>query len=146
MKLCSIEGCTNKHDAKGYCRKHYRSFLKYGDALHVEQKRLENEKLKQEQEKLKEQKRKNRSTEGVCKVNGCNKPIQCRKLCSTHYFRYLRNGDLEAKHQLNVIETDTCLAIGCNNPHLRMAMQILELTMSFHILDLASGIVLEMKK
>lgn len=33
MKLCSIEGCKQKHEAKGYCRKHYRAFWKYGDPL-----------------------------------------------------------------------------------------------------------------
>lgn len=29
-KTCSVEGCNNKHCAKGYCDKHYRQFKKYG--------------------------------------------------------------------------------------------------------------------
>lgn len=36
MRACSIEGCENKHEAKGYCKKHYRSHLKYGDPLYIE--------------------------------------------------------------------------------------------------------------
>jgi hypothetical protein len=33
MKICSIEGCVNKHEAKGYCKSHYRRLLKYGNPL-----------------------------------------------------------------------------------------------------------------
>lgn len=32
-KLCSIEGCEEKHYGKGYCVKHWKRFKKYGDAL-----------------------------------------------------------------------------------------------------------------
>lgn len=32
MKKCKIDGCENKHCAKGYCGKHYSKFNKYGDA------------------------------------------------------------------------------------------------------------------
>ena len=35
MKTCSIEGCNNKHCAKGLCRKHY-------DQMRREKKELEN--------------------------------------------------------------------------------------------------------
>ena len=30
MRICIIEGCEQKHFAKGYCRKHYRQMQKYG--------------------------------------------------------------------------------------------------------------------
>lgn len=33
MRLCEIEGCNEKHEAKGYCKKHYRKYKKYGDPL-----------------------------------------------------------------------------------------------------------------
>lgn len=33
MKLCKVEGCTNKHCAKGLCSKHYRQYKKYGRIL-----------------------------------------------------------------------------------------------------------------
>ena len=31
MKLCKMKECENKHKAKGWCRKHYERWLKYGD-------------------------------------------------------------------------------------------------------------------
>jgi len=30
-KVCSVDGCSAKHKARGYCDIHYRRFLKYGD-------------------------------------------------------------------------------------------------------------------
>ena len=33
IKRCSVEGCNNKHKAKGYCGKHYYQFKKYGEVL-----------------------------------------------------------------------------------------------------------------
>lgn len=32
-KTCSVEGCNNKHLAKGYCDKHYKQIKKYGRIL-----------------------------------------------------------------------------------------------------------------
>lgn len=31
MKLCSVDGCTEKHVAKTYCAQHYSRFKRYGD-------------------------------------------------------------------------------------------------------------------
>jgi len=33
IKICSVKGCNNKHDSKGYCTKHYKQFLRYGKIL-----------------------------------------------------------------------------------------------------------------
>lgn len=33
MRMCSVEGCSNKHESKGLCIKHYQKFRKYGDPL-----------------------------------------------------------------------------------------------------------------
>ena len=30
-RICSIEGCGNKHDAKGYCKTHYLRMRRHGD-------------------------------------------------------------------------------------------------------------------
>lgn len=32
-KICSIEGCGNKHSAKGYCNKHHKRWKAHGDPL-----------------------------------------------------------------------------------------------------------------
>ena len=41
MKTCSIEDCDKKHYAKGWCKKHYKRWHKYGDPLFVKQHRRE---------------------------------------------------------------------------------------------------------
>lgn len=30
-KICSVEGCSNKHFSRGFCTKHYQRWKKYGD-------------------------------------------------------------------------------------------------------------------
>lgn len=35
MRLCSIDGCGLKHDAKGYCHQHYKRWKLHGDPLVV---------------------------------------------------------------------------------------------------------------
>lgn len=41
MKTCSIEGCKNKHKAKGLCRKHYESWRYASDPIHRAKRILE---------------------------------------------------------------------------------------------------------
>lgn len=94
MKACSIDGCVKKHEAKGYCKVHYRSFTKYGDPLYVEQKRAQQEQNRIEKEKYKAITRQLMSTEGVCKVSDCDSSIYAKRLCIKHYGRHLRKGDL----------------------------------------------------
>jgi len=31
-EFCTLNNCNNKHEAKGFCVKHYKRFVKYGDA------------------------------------------------------------------------------------------------------------------
>lgn len=33
MRICSVERCKRKHNAKNYCKMHYDRFLRYGDPL-----------------------------------------------------------------------------------------------------------------
>lgn len=33
VQICSVDGCKSKHNAKGYCGKHYRKWRSYGDPL-----------------------------------------------------------------------------------------------------------------
>ena len=32
-KICSVDGCNNKHHAKGYCLKHYTQIRKHGKII-----------------------------------------------------------------------------------------------------------------
>ena len=33
MRTCKVEGCNNKHHAKGYCKKHYLQMKRHGQIL-----------------------------------------------------------------------------------------------------------------
>jgi hypothetical protein len=39
MRVCKIEGCKNRHEARGYCKKHYIRFRRYGNPLYTKLKR-----------------------------------------------------------------------------------------------------------
>ena len=79
MKTCSIEGCNDKHKAKGYCDKHRRRQKLYGDPL-------AGEAFKTKQA-------------GKCEVEGCAKEQFSRHLCEKHYRRWRVHGDpLFTKH------------------------------------------------
>lgn len=58
MRECKVEGCTEKHEAKGYCKKHYQQMRKYGAI------------------------KKGISTQ--CKVIGCNNTRLVKGYCSRH--------------------------------------------------------------
>lgn len=33
MIICSVDYCNKKHEARGYCKNHYRKYMKFGDPL-----------------------------------------------------------------------------------------------------------------
>jgi hypothetical protein len=73
--ICSYPGCTQKHHAQGFCKKHYRRLLKYGDpAIHSYQENTE-KKIAQ-----------------ICTVDGCTEIQHAQGFCNNHYRRFLRHG------------------------------------------------------
>ena len=70
-KLCSIDGCDNKHSSKGYCNKHYLRLKQHGDPNY----------------------RKTPERAEICSVVGCNSKHFAKSYCSKHYARYRRYGD-----------------------------------------------------
>ena len=66
--ICKIEGCNGKHNAKGFCKKHYLRFKRHGDPLYTEY------------------------TE-TCSVDNCENKHYGLGYCQNHYKKYLRNGD-----------------------------------------------------
>lgn len=93
-KLCSVEGCNNKVDSRGFCKKHYVRWRRHGDPLKV----------------LRIHRRENR----ICSADGCDKPIKARGLCDMHYARLLRHGDINTNLQK---QKKLCSVEGCNNVH-----------------------------
>lgn len=118
MRTCSIENCDKKHDARGYCKRHYKSFMKYGDAKYVDEMDQIRAEVKAEKEKEQAMKPKTNRTwkktsrEGECKVSDCHEKIHAKKLCSKHYYQLNKTGDLKDMSPENK-DDGQCLAIGC---------------------------------
>jgi G:T-mismatch repair DNA endonuclease (very short patch repair protein) len=45
VRFCSINGCKNIHDAKGFCQNHYRRLKIYGNPLYVPNPKIKSKKL-----------------------------------------------------------------------------------------------------
>lgn len=71
---CSIKDCAGSHVARGYCRRHYASWQKYGDPLKAR-----------------------RHAGGECLVGSCARPVASFELCTLHYQRKRRTGDPEVR-------------------------------------------------
>lgn len=127
IRQCSIEDCTNIHDSRGYCKRHYKSFMKYGNAQQVDiniKARLDRKAKRAELEKHHDLTRRGtvrklQSTDGICEVDGCEEPIKSKKLCEKHYARIRRTGKYETSNRFYDLDIETCLVIGCENKHLK---------------------------
>ena len=42
MRLCSVDGCNEKHEAKGYCKRHYQQWKKHGRIVRIESRKGQN--------------------------------------------------------------------------------------------------------
>lgn len=79
-RACSLANsevaCDQPYSSNGYCRRHLRAFQLYGDPLHVQRERFDNE---------------------FCQVveDGltCGKPASRKGMCSVHYYRNYMYGD-----------------------------------------------------
>jgi hypothetical protein len=134
MKTCSIEGCKQKHYAKGYCSYHYERFRKYGDPeivfpgprigclvegcdgkhfgkgycrTHYERFKKHGDLLKIDYGGI------SRKENPICSIEGCEKPVQARGWCSMHYKRWSEHGDPLADFTRI---RDKCLVEGCSEP------------------------------
>lgn len=120
MKHCKLKNCETKVEAKGYCRRHYLSFMRYGEADYIDNKRNKKDKEMSVPElALKDS---NAITKDKCKILGCDKIVKCRGLCEMHYTRLRRNGQLETKTFRSEIKENECIAFNCNREPLRHGM------------------------
>lgn len=73
--ICTIDGCTNKQNARTWCSKHYSRWQRYGDPLAEVRYRAEAYAGK------------------PCTVEGCKATPQARGYCPPHYQRWRAYGD-----------------------------------------------------
>lgn len=55
-------------------------------------------------------------TKPVCSVDNCNKPVFCRGICSFHYQKFRKSGELQLSRRPNGIKNLTCEVEGCDKP------------------------------
>ena len=73
---CSTDGCATASYVRGYCRKHYAAFMKYGDPLGVAPAKPYRQ----------------------CTIEGCTTAARTKSadLCKKHYHRNYRHGSVNA--------------------------------------------------
>lgn len=70
-RICSVNGCNNSQYSRGYCERHYRRLIKYGDPTGCPPK----------------------FQKPKCSVAVCTKTAECAGYCKAHYSRLKRHGD-----------------------------------------------------
>jgi hypothetical protein len=97
IKQCVISNCGKKSIAKSLCDKHYKMFILTGRTEKIP----------------------TTPVKGLlCSVEGCERPRQARGLCSIHYTRVLRRGDVGgALPETNKGDNwkKKCSVAGCND-------------------------------
>lgn len=73
-RVCTVDECDKKHNAKGYCKSHYDRYIKFGDAIAIP--------------------KHSSYHDNICSVDDCNEKYYGIGLCSRHYTRFKRYGDV----------------------------------------------------
>jgi hypothetical protein len=73
-RICSVEGCARKHEAKGFCSLHYQRVKRTGDAI---------------------------KTTNICSVEGCVLKHLAKGFCDKHYMRFWKNGHVNLTRELH---------------------------------------------
>lgn len=71
---CTVPGCTEPNEARGYCNKHYQRWRLYGTPAGSGRPH------------------KRRGRGAKCSIDGCGRPHQAWGYCSAHVSRWRRNG------------------------------------------------------
>jgi len=121
-KICSVDGCKGEHDAKGFCKKHYARWHRYGNPLYVPDpeeirkrnvkahlgKKASTETRKKMSESMKKRTPNKNSLEALRKANiariGTKRPEVSKKLSKTMKIKWsnpeFREKQLAYKHNM----------------------------------------------
>ena len=94
---CSVEGCETISRTRGWCRVHYRRWVRHGDP---------NVLLRQKG-----------PADGICVIEECTNVAHARGWCTTHHMRWQTHGDPTITLTPNRSKYDTCTKQDCDNPH-----------------------------
>jgi len=93
MRICTIEGCNDKHYGKGYCGRHYTQVYRNGQITRVEK------------------------TPKICTIEGCNDKHSGKGYCARHRTQILKYGKilseeyLKSRHKNKFIEYEDHIGI-----------------------------------
>jgi hypothetical protein len=86
---CSVEGCHDAAASRGFCRRHYRLFMRNGAPEHV----------------------RDWNPGAPCAVAGCDRPKLAKGFCRLHYERLVCTGSTELRERGRV-----CRRCGSTGP------------------------------
>lgn len=96
-RVCSIEGCGRRHEARGYCNAHYKRVLDGRDLtapiIDVASKKML-----------------------TCKHEGCEKACYCQGYCTGHYQRHRKGTPMDQPWEVRGEHTG-CQVAGCPRTH-----------------------------
>lgn len=96
-RTCSINECSGRVMARGWCSRHYRRWHKHGDPLALVAVP--------------------RPRQGACSVEGCERACVALDLCSMHYQRLKKHGDTGGAQARTGDRYRLCGFDGCDRPH-----------------------------
>ena len=102
LKTCKVKNCSEPHQAKGYCMRHYSQWRRNGRAETRTDTRTRN-RNKPHYRRL--------YADAVCKIEDCNKPCYAKNLCEKHYRIDHRTSAYEKRRSAN-----KCVRCGKRKP------------------------------
>lgn len=92
MKVCGVDGCSNKVLCSGLCNKHYLRLKRYNRVGTKEDYKNKNQ---------------------TCSVDGCEKPAAQKGMCATHYQRVRFHNSTELPER-DFVKNHKCSVEGCD--------------------------------